>query len=89
MGSWFKDNLLTKENINAGVNLGLTALNNKIQSKQNAIQSESMVLTQKQDDIRQNAGVQAKVGMSTTTILLIVGGLVAVGAVIYFATRKK
>ena len=28
-------------------------------------------------------------GMSTTTILLLVGAVVAIGAVVYFLTRKK
>ena len=33
IGSFFKDNILTKDNINAGVQIGLTSLANKTQSQ--------------------------------------------------------
>jgi hypothetical protein len=87
IGTFFKDNILTAENINTGLQLGMTTLNNKIQSKQNAVQTEALILQQQQDQIRNQVG--AKSGISTNTIIIGVVGLALVGAIIYVLTKKK
>jgi hypothetical protein len=53
IGSFFKDNILTKDNINAGVQIGLTSLANKTQSQQNAVTAQSLQLQNYQDTLRQ------------------------------------
>ena len=53
IGSFFKDNILTKDNINAGVQIGLTSLANKTQSQQNAVTAQSLQLQGYQDTLRQ------------------------------------
>ena len=81
--------LTSQDTINAGLTVGLTAINNKVQSKSNALQYETAILTQQQDELRQQLPYSATSGMSTTTIVLIVLGLAAVGATIYFVSKKK
>jgi hypothetical protein len=87
IGKFFKENVLTSENINTGLQLGMTTLNNKIQSKQNAVQTEALILQQQQDQIRNEVG--AKSGISTNTIIIGVVGLALVGTIIYVLTKKK
>lgn len=81
--------LTSQDTINAGLTVGLTAINNKVQSKSNALQQETAVLTQQQDELRQQLPLSARSGMSTTTIVLIVLGVAAIGATIYFVSKKK
>lgn len=87
IGSFFKQNVLTSDNINTGLQLGLTTLNNKVQSKQNAVQTEALILQNQQDAIRNQ--VAAKSGISTNTIIIGVVGLALVGTIIYVLTKKK
>ena len=87
IGNFFKNNVLTSENINTGLQLGLTTLNNKVQSKQNAVQNEALILQNQQDAIRNQVG--AKSGISTNTIIIGVVGLALVGTIIYVLTKKK
>lgn len=88
IGNFLKENVLTKENINAGIQIGLTSLNNKAQAKSNAIQAESDALTRQADEIRRSTAVQPK-GMDTTTIIFIVAGVLALGGIIYVIAKKK
>jgi hypothetical protein len=80
----------SQETINSGINIGLSAINNKVQGRQNNLQQETVVLTQKQDELRQQlpAGAIRK-GLSPMTMVLIGLGVVAIGATIYFVTKKK
>jgi hypothetical protein len=87
IGKFFKENVLTSDNINTGLQLGMTTLNNKIQSKQNAVQTEALILQQQQDQIRNQVG--ARGGISTNTIIIGVVGLALVGTIIYVLTKKK
>lgn len=87
IGTFFKENVLTSDNINTGLQLGLTTLNNKVQSKQNAVQNEALILQSQQDAIRNQVG--AKSGISTNTIIIGVVGLALVGTIIYVLTKKK
>jgi LPXTG-motif cell wall-anchored protein len=87
IGKFFKDNVLTQENINTGLQLGLTTINNKVQSKQNAVQGEALILQQQQDQMRNDLGKRA--GVSTNTIIIAVVGVAIIGAAIYVLTKKK
>lgn len=82
--------IASPDTINAGLNIGLTAVNNKIQGKSNALQQETVILTEKQDQIRQDLAAAGKpVGGKFPTWGLVVLGLAVVGGVIYAVTRKK
>lgn len=83
--------LTSQDTINAGLTVGLTAMNNKVQSKSNALQYETAILTQQQDMLRQQLPYTSTMGsgMSTTTVVLLVLGVAAVGATIYFVSKKK
>lgn len=87
IGKFFKENVLTQDNINTGLQLGLTTINNKVQSKQNAVQTEALILQQQQDQMRNQLGSRA--GMSTNTIIIAVVGVAIIGAAIYVLTKKK
>lgn len=90
IGKWLSENILTKDNINAGVQIGLTSINNRVQNKSNQVQAETNTLTQMQDDIRnQQGGAGAKGKLSTAAWIGIgVGAIAIVGLVIYL-TKKK
>jgi hypothetical protein len=82
--------IASPDTINAGLNIGLTAVNNKIQGKQNALQQETVLLTEKQDQIRQDLASAGKpVGSKFPTWGWVVLGIAVVGGVIYAVTRKK
>lgn len=84
-----KKGLTSEETVNSGINLGLTAINNRVAGRANAIQGEAAIITERQDQQRQQLARQTRTGMTTATWVLIGVGVVALGAVIYFATRKK
>ena len=89
----FFQNLLksatSQDTINQGINIGLTALNNKVQGKSNALAQETTVLTARQDEIRQQMAASPKKGVGTMGWVLIGLGVVALGATIYFMAKKK
>ena len=91
IGSFFKDNILTKDNINAGVQIGLTSLANKTQSQQNAVTAQSLQLQGYQDTLRQQLPNAAK--KSNTMLYVWIGvGVLAVGVlgfVLYKSYKKK
>jgi len=82
--------LTSQDTINAGINVGLTAVNNKIQGRSNALQQETVLLTERQDQLRQQLpSASPKQGMGAMTWVLIGLGVVAIGATIYFVAKKK
>jgi hypothetical protein len=87
IGRFFKENVLTSENINTGLQLGLTTINNKVQQKQNAVQTEALILQQQQDVMRQQ--VAQKQGISGTTIVIGLVGVAILGTIMYVMTKKK
>jgi hypothetical protein len=87
IGDFFKTNVLTKDNINAGVQIGLTSLANKTQSQQNAVTSQSLQLQGYQDTLRQQLPNAAK--KSNTMLYVWIGvGVLAVG-VLGFVLYKQ
>lgn len=81
--------LTSQETINSGVQLGLNSLNNRIQGRQNQIQTETAYLTQQQDQIRQDLSRSQKTGMSAMTWVFIGVGVVALVGIVYFVAKKK
>jgi hypothetical protein len=87
IGQFFKTNVLTPENINAGVQIGLTSVANKTQAKQNQIQAEAAQLQTYQDTLRQQLPNAAK--KSNTMLYVWIGvGVLAVG-VLGFVLYKQ
>lgn len=86
---WLGANVFTQENVNAGVNIGLTQLNNKSQGKANQIQAQTNQLIAQQDDIRNNPNLGAKRGLSTMAWVGIGVGVVALVGIIYYFAKKK
>ena len=86
--SWLKDNDLTTENINAGEQIGLTAINNKVQQKQNQAQLEAADIAQKQQEVILAQGGQKAAKFNVTTLALVVGGVAVLGGVIYYVAKK-
>jgi hypothetical protein len=82
--------IASPETINSGLNIGLTAVNNKIQGRQNALQQETVVLTEKQDQIRQDLAAAGKpAGGGFPVWGWVVIGLAVVGGIVYAVTKKK
>ena len=87
VGTFLKTNVLTPENINAGVQIGLTSVANKTQAKQNQIQAEASQLQSYQDTLRQQLPNVAK--KSNTMLYVWIGvGVLAVG-VLGFVLYKQ
>ena len=87
IGEFFKTNVLTKENINSGIQIGLTSLANKTQAKQNQVQTEAVQLQAYQDSLRQQLPNAAK--KSNTMLYVWIGvGVLAVG-VLGFVLYKQ
>lgn len=91
IGSFFKDTLLTKENINTGINIGLTSLANKTQSQQNAVTAQSLQLQNYQDSLRQQLPNAAKKSNTMLYVWISVGVLAVgvLGFVLYKSYNKK
>ena len=89
IGTFLKENVLTKDNIEAGVQIGLTKLNTKTQQKANQVAQETSVIQQYQDDIRNSQGRAAAKGLSTGTWIAIgVGAVALIGIIVYVTTKK-
>lgn len=76
----------SQDTINQGINIGLTALNNKVASKQNELQAQAAAITAQQDEARQAIAAQQGGKMN---VFLIVGVVAVVGILAYFAFKKK
>lgn len=87
IGTFLKTNVLTPENINAGVQIGLTSMANKTQAKQNQVNAEALQLQNYQDSLRQQLPNAAK--KSNTMLYVWIGvGVLAVG-VLGFVLYKQ
>jgi hypothetical protein len=82
--------LFTQENINAGIQLGLTSIANKQAAKQNSVQDTANTLALQQDAIQKqlNSNPPAKTSKTTTYILVGVGVVALIG-IIYAVTKSS
>jgi hypothetical protein len=83
-----KTNILTKENINAGVQVGLNKINTDTLAKQNNLQQQAAILEQQQYQMNRQLAPKKTSG---NTILYIVIGVIAlagIGFVVYKQTKK-
>jgi hypothetical protein len=80
--------LSSEDTINAGLNIGLTAINNKVAGKQNVLQGEAALITQKQDEVRQSLAQSPQGGKTLTYVFVGVGVLALIG-IVYFVAKKK
>lgn len=76
------------DTLNAGLNIGLTAVNNKVQGRSNALQQETAIITQQSDQIKQDLGKPTG-KMSTGAIIGIVVGVIAIVGIVYYVAKKK
>lgn len=84
-----KDNILTKDNINAGINVGLNKINTDTLAKQQNLQLQQAQLEAQQYQMTRQLGKSA--GTSGNTILYIVIGVIAlagIGFIVYKQTKK-
>jgi hypothetical protein len=88
IGKFFKDNILTAENINAGIAVGLNKINNKTQADSNRIQEQALVLQSQQDDLK-NKLPDAKPMSPAVKYTLIGVGVIALVGIIYVIVKKK
>jgi hypothetical protein len=90
LGGAVKDTLLDKDNINAGIQIGLQSMSNKTQSKENALQAQASQLQATQDEMKQNLPLNAKKSNTMTYVWVGVGVLAIgiLGYVIYKRTKK-
>lgn len=89
VGKWLSENIFTKDNINAGVQIGLTSLNSRVQTRQNTIQEQTNQIIQMQDDIKVQQGKSGSKKLSTLAWVGIgVGAAALIGLVVYL-TKKK
>lgn len=87
--SFVKTNVLTPDNINAGISAGLGKVNADTAAKQNAIDEKALALQLQQQEIA--SALNKKQGASTNTILYVGIGVIAVvgiGFLIYKSTKK-
>lgn len=78
----------SQDTINSGLNIGLTALNNKVQSKNNNLTTEANNIVQKSDEITKQIPVTAKKSNTITYVFVGVGVLALIG-IVYFVAKKK
>jgi hypothetical protein len=87
--SFVKTNVLTPDNINAGITAGLGKVNADTAAKQNAIDEKALQLQLQQQEIA--SALNKKQGASSNTVIYVVIGAVAVvgiGFLIYKSTKK-
>jgi hypothetical protein len=82
IGNFLSTNVLTKENINQGLQIGLTSINNKVQAKQNAVQQEALFLNETQNQMQNDLNNRNKPN-KLWLILGVVGGLGIIGYLVF------
>jgi len=90
IGGALKDTLLDKDNINAGIQIGLQSMANKTQSKDNALQLQALQLQDTQDAMKGNLPDGGKKSNTMTYVWVGVGVLAVgiLGFVIYKRYKK-
>lgn len=83
--SFTKDKVLTKENVNVGIQYGIDRINADSLARQNALEQQSLLLQQQQDAMRNRVGG----GVSGNTILYIGVGVIALVGIGYLIVRQS
>ena len=78
----------SQETINQGLNVGLTALNNRVQAKSNTLTNEANTIIQKSDEITRQIPTNTKKDNTLTYVFVGVGVLALIG-IVYFVAKKK
>jgi hypothetical protein len=81
-----KDNILTKDNINAGIQIGLNKINTDTAAKQQNIELQRAQLEAQQNAMRTQ--IQKSAGVSGNTILYVVIGLIAIAGIGFFVYKQ-
>jgi hypothetical protein len=95
IGSWFGTNILTKENLNAGIGLGITSMNNKSQRKADeAAANLEQIRLQKLAMEKSGSGGSGNQGggdgKKKTMMWVLVGvGVIALATGVFFYMKKK
>jgi hypothetical protein len=87
IGGALKDTLLDKDNINAGIAIGLQSMSNKTQSQENALQQQALQQQATQDAMKANlpgSGTKS----STMTYVWVGVGVLAVGVLGYLIYKR-
>jgi hypothetical protein len=90
LGLFFQNvgrSLASQDTINSGLQIGLSSINNKVQNRSNALQSEASIIIDRQDAIRREAAAKPK--YDVTTWVFVGVGVLALGAIIYLIAKKK
>lgn len=85
--SFVKTNVLTSENVNAGIQYGLNKVNQDSLARQNALEQQSLMLQQQQQQLQSQQGVKA--GVSGNTILYIGIGVIALVGIGFLIVRQS
>ena len=90
IGGFLKDNVLTQENVNAGVQIGLQSIANKSQAQQNNLQQQAVQLQQQQDVMKATLPSSAKKSKTMTFVWIGVAvvGVSLIGFLIYKNSKK-
>ena len=88
IGNFLKTNVLTAENVNAGIAVGLNKINNKTQADSNKIQEQALVLQNQQDELKNKLPQGTPMSPAVKYTLIGVGALALVG-IIYVIVKKK
>lgn len=79
----------SQDTINQGLNIGLTALNNKVQSQNNNLNTEANNIIQKSDEITKQIPTTTTKKDNTLTYVFVGVGVLALIGIIYFVAKKK
>lgn len=79
----------SQETINAGLNIGLTAINNKVQAQSNNLNNEANAITQTSDAITNQINPPKTEKSNTLTYIFVGVGVIALLGIVYFVAKKK
>lgn len=88
IGTALKDTLLDKDNINAGIQIGLQTYANRTQAEQNALQEQALRLQETQDALKANLPQGAGKKSNTMTYVWVGVGVLAVGILGYVIYKR-
>lgn len=82
--SFTKENVLTKDNVNTGIQFGIDRINADSLARRNALEQQSLLLQQQQDSMRNKVGG----GLSGNTVLYVGVGLIALFGIGYLIVKQ-